>query len=446
MRKITFITILLTSFLLNAQKKWTLEEAVEYAMKNNLQIVYNQQLYEYEYKNVQIAKNDYLPVVSSNFNNVLRLGQTQGFQGGIGRNDNYSNELSVSANLLIYNGGRLKKNVEKKQLDVEITKQTIEIVKNDIHLQILQQFLSINLNKELLKIRQSALENAEKILERAKITTTVGTTSRTVLAEAEATVSSEKQKLKQAEIDIKRSLFKLAQILQLKDYQYFDIEEEVLEEKIIPYSLNQTIEIALANHPTIKSAEFKIKSAGKQTEIVETAYPPMINFNAGVGSFYYNSLVTNITGIDAMGNYIKEATMFTQFKNNFFQQMGVSVSIPIFNKGNTKVQVAQSKINEDIVKQNLAIKKQELIENIQKVYFDMESHFQTMMSAIETEKSTALALDLAQKSYEAGKSSIYDLNIARNNFITAKSSVVQAQHNYIFNLKILEVYMRGEDL
>lgn len=446
MRKITFITILLTSFLLNAQKKWTLEEAVEYAMKNNLQIVYNQQLYEYEYKNVQIAKNDYLPVVSSNFNNVLRLGQTQGFQGGIGRNDNYSNELSVSANLLIYNGGRLKKNVEKKQLDVEITKQTIEIVKNDIHLQILQQFLSINLNKELLKIRQSALENAEKILERAKITTTVGTTSRTVLAEAEATVSSEKQKLKQAEIDIKRSLFKLAQILQLKDYQYFDIEEEVLEEKIIPYSLNQTIEIALANHPTIKSAEFKIKSAGKQTEIVETAYLPMINFNAGVGSFYYNSLVTNITGIDAMGNYIKEATMFTQFKNNFFQQMGVSVSIPIFNKGNTKVQVAQSKINEDIVKQNLAIKKQELIENIQKVYFDMESHFQTMMSAIETEKSTALALDFAQKSYEAGKSSIYDLNIARNNFITAKSSVVQAQHNYIFNLKILEVYMRGEDL
>ncbi|WP_372474042.1 TolC family protein [Capnocytophaga sp. ARDL2] len=446
MRKITFITILLTSFLLNAQKKWTLEEAVEYAMKNNLQIVYNQQLYEYEYKNVQIAKNDYLPVVSSNFNNVLRLGQTQGFQGGIGRNDNYSNELSVSANLLIYNGGRLKKNVEKKQLDVEITKQTIEIVKNDIHLQILQQFLSINLNKELLKIRQSALENAEKILERAKITTTVGTTSRTVLAEAEATVSSEKQKLKQAEIDIKRSLFKLAQILQLKDYQYFDIEEEVLEEKIIPYSLNQTIEIALANHPTIKSAEFKIKSAGKQTEIVETAYLPMINFNAGVGSFYYNSLVTNITGIDAMGNYIKEATMFTQFKNNFFQQMGVSVSIPIFNKGNTKVQVAQSKINEDIVKQNLAIKKQELIENIQKVYFDMESHFQTMMSAIETEKSTALALDFAEKSYEAGKSSIYDLNIARNNFITAKSSVVQAQHNYIFNLKILEVYMRGEDL
>lgn len=446
MRKITFITILLTSFLLNAQKKWTLEEAVEYAMKNNLQIVYNQQLYEYEYKNVQIAKNDYLPVVSSNFNNVLRLGQTQGFQGGIGRNDNYSNELSVSANLLIYNGGRLKKNVEKKQLDVEITKQTIEIVKNDIHLQILQQFLSINLNKELLKIRQSALENAEKILERAKITTTVGTTSRMVLAEAEATVSSEKQKLKQAEIDIKRSLFKLAQILQLKDYQYFDIEEEVLEEKIIPYSLNQTIEIALANHPTIKSAEFKIKSAGKQTEIVETAYLPMINFNAGVGSFYYNSLVTNITGIDAMGNYIKEATMFTQFKNNFFQQMGVSVSIPIFNKGNTKVQVAQSKINEDIVKQNLAIKKQELIENIQKVYFDMESHFQTMMSAIETEKSTALALDFAEKSYEAGKSSIYDLNIARNNFITAKSSVVQAQHNYIFNLKILEVYMRGEDL
>lgn len=177
-----------------------------------------------------------------------------------------------------------------------------------------------------------------------------------------------------------------------------------------------------------------------QTKIVKTAFLPTVSLNAGVGSFYYNSLVTDITGVDSFGNYIKEKGLFEQYKDNFYQQIGLSVNIPIFNKGNTKIQVEQSKINEAIAKNNLNIRKQEMRQSIQKAFFDTENYYESYLSATEVEKSTRLALEFAEKSYEAGKTSIYDLNIARNNFVNVQGQLAQAKYNYIFSQKVLEFY------
>ena len=446
MKRIIFLGSLFYSSLVFSQNRnWTLEESIEYAKVHNLQIISNEYALKTEEKNLKIAQNDYLPSISVSMNNHLRFGQTQGFQGSIGRNDNFNNGLTVSASLLLYNGGKLEKQIEKQKYDIAVARENVELIKNNISLEIIQRYLSILLNKEVLKINKTNVKNAQKLYNRAKITTEIGTTARTILAEAEASLAQEKQKLNLAEIDIKRSLFALAQLLQLKDYYNFDIEEIEMGENIplFSYSLEEIIERVYSHHPQILSAKNSLKSAKAQTKIVKTNFLPTISLSAGVGTFYYNSLVTNITGVNALGNYIKEKTIFQQYITNFYQQIGVSVSIPIFNKGNTKLQIEKAKINEYIAKNNLAVQKQDILQKIQKVYFDMESYYQTLLSAIETEKSAKLALDFAEKSYEAGKTSIYDLNITRNNHASTKSSVIQAKYNYYYQIKILEFYFTG---
>ncbi|MDY3345648.1 TolC family protein [Riemerella anatipestifer] len=77
-------------------------------------------------------------------------------------------------------------------------------------------------------------------------------------------------------------------------------------------------------------------------------------------------------GVYFSGNILKGKNILEQYKNNFFQILGISVNIPVFNKGNTKFRVEQVKINEEISKSNLAIKKQELLQNIQKKFFDLD--------------------------------------------------------------------------
>ena len=264
------------------------------------------------------------------------------------------------------------------------------------------------------------------------------------MAEAQSALAKENQNLNQAKIEVQKALFTISQTLQLNDYHSFDIEDWALSEELPNnlHSLENVLTQIQEKHPLILSAQSKIKSAEAQTEVVKTAFLPSVSLSAGLGSFYYNSLVTDITGVDNLGNIIKEKALFDQYKTNFYQQVGVSVNIPIFNKGNTKLQVEQAKINEVMAKNNFQQRQQQLLQQIQKVFFDMESYYQNYLSAQETEKSTQLALDFAQKSYEAGRTSIYDLHIARNNYVSAKSSTIQAKYNYIFSQKILDFYTK----
>ena len=442
MKKLLFLVLSGTFLSVSAQKKWTLQEAVDYAVSHNLQVIssdYNRKLQE---SSLQIAKREYLPSVAGNIGNTVSFGEGRDIFGTTQRNDNFSNTTSLSADVLLFNNGRLEKNVRKTAFDLEASEYDLLRVKDDISLQVAQQYLQILLNREIVKISASALANAQRQYDRARITTEGGATPQTVLAEAEAGLAREKQNFKNAEINTERSLFTLAQLLRIEDYRNFDVENVVLPEVPQPplHSTENIIETAYQNQPQIKAAETRIKAAEAQTEVVETAFWPTVTAGAGLGTSYFNSLVTDITGRDLSGNVIKEAGFFQQYKNNFGQQIRLSAHIPIFNKGITRLQVQQSKINEDIARNNLEAQKQEVLQNVQRAQFDAQSNYETYMAALEAAESSRLALDFTEKSFAAGKSTIYDVNVARNNYANAQGSIAQAKYNYLFSIKLLNFY------
>ena len=439
MRRLFFLSILLASTFVFSQKKWTLRECVDYAVKNNLQVINNQYNNDIQSKNLAMAKNDYLPSASANIGNNVRFGQVPDNAGNSLRTDAFSNSASLGVSMDIYNNGRIKKTVQKSQYDLDASFLDTEKTKNDISLQVAQLYLQVLLNKEVKKITDESVNNAEKILNRAKATTEVGTTAKTVEAEAIASLAREKQKQKSAEIDIERSLFNLAMLLQLKEFKEFDVQEVPLP-SMLAAPLNSTdniVNTAYENQPQVKAAETRILSAQKQIEIAKTLFLPSVSASAGFGSFYFNRL----SGVfDGQGNRVSQDDFMKQYKDNFGQNLGLSLNIPIFNKGNTKLQVEQAKISENIAKNTLEQQKLSVRQDVQKAYFDANANYENFMAAVEVEKSTKLALDFAEKSYEAGRSTIYDLNNARNNYVNAQSTVSQAKYNYIFSMKLLNFY------
>ena len=439
MKKTAVFLLSFVSFVAFSQKKWSLQECVNYAVENNLQVIQNTLNTKTQDNSLQIAKRQYLPTVSGNINNNASFGQGRDVFGNTNRNDNFSNSASVGADILVYNNGRLEKNIRKTEFEVEASKFDLERIKNDISLQIAQQYLSVLLNREITKISESALENADRLYTRAKITTEVGTTPQTVLAEAEAALAREKQNVKTAEINTNRSLFALAMLLQLPDYKDFDIQEVPVNTMLDAplFTAENIIAKAYENQPQVKAAESRIKSAEAQTEVTKTAFWPTVTANAGLGSSYFYLISP---AKDLNGNSIQQSQFFTQYKDNFGQQLGLSANIPIFNKGITKLQVEQSKINEDIAKTTLLQQKQQVLQNVQQAQFDAESNYEAYLAAIEAEKSAKLALDFAEKSFAAGRSTVYDLNGARNNFANAQGSVAQAKYNYLFSMKLLNFY------
>lgn len=439
MKKSAIFFLSLLSTFVFSQKVWTLQESVNYAIENNLQVIQNSYNKKLQDNSLQIAKRQYLPSVSGNLNSNTSFGQGRDIFGNSNRNDNFSNSANVGADILLFNNGRIEKNIRKTEFEVEATSYDVEKVKNDISLQIAQQYLAILLNREVTAISKSALENAEKLYKRAKITTDVGTTAKTILAEAEAALAREKLNVKTAEINTERSLFSLAMLLQLPDYKNFDIQNVDVDNKIDAplYTAAQIIDKAFENQPQIKAAESRIKSAEAQTEITKTAFWPTISANAGIGTSFFNLFYV---GTDLQGNKIRQTGFFKQYKDNFGQQLGLSANIPIFNKGITRLNVEQSKINEDISRTALLVQKQDVLQNVQKAQFDAESNYESFTTSMEVEKSSKLALDFAEKSYNAGRTTIYELNNALNNYANAQGSVAQAKYNYLFSLKLLNFY------
>lgn len=438
MKKGWIIVFGLSCLGLSAQKKWSLRECVDYAVEHNLQVIQNQYSKQIQDSNLKMAKKEYLPSVSAGMSNSVSFGQLPLGTGSI-RNDRFNNSANLGADVLLYNNGRLEKNIRKIQFDVEASQYDIETIKNDISLQIAQQYLTVLLNKEIVKISQSAVENAQKQYDRAKITTQVGTTAQTVLAEAEAALAREKQNLKTAEINVGRALFAIVQLLQLPEYKGFDVEDVTVSETLPSQlkSVDEVLVTAYENQPQIKAAESRIRSAEAQTEVTKTGFWPTLTASAGVSSFYNNLLNKSY---DQFGNVVNDPSFFQQYKDNFGQNVGLSLNIPIFNKGITRLQVEQSVINQSIAKNTLEQQKNTVRQNVQKAQFDVDANYETFLSAVETEKSTKLALEFADKSYAAGRSTIYDVNVARNNYANAQGSVAQAKYNYLFSLKLLNFY------
>jgi outer membrane protein len=433
MKRVLTIILGLSCLAVSAQKKWSLRECVDYATKHNLQVIQNEYSKQMQDLNLKMAKRNYLPSVSANVGNSVSFGQGS-LGAGSYRNDRFNNSVSLGADMLVYNNGRLEKTVRKTEFDVEASQYDIETIKNDISLQIAQQYLTTLLNKEIVKISQAAVENAQKQYDRSKITTEVGTTAQTVLAEAEAGLAREKQNLKTAEINVGRSLFALAQLLQLQEYKDFDVEDVNIPDQLAPQlkSVDEVLTTAYETQPQIKAAESRIRSAEAQTEVSKTAFWPTLTASAGLNTFY-NKQFNELPGV-------VQGTFFNQYSDQFGQNVGLSLNIPIFNKGITKLQVEQSKLNESIAKVSMQQQKQAVRENVQKAQFDVDANYEIYLSAVQTEKSTKLALDFADKSYAAGRSTIYDVNIARNNYANAQGTVAQAKYNYLFSLKLLNFY------
>lgn len=439
MKKSAVVLLSLFSVFAFSQKKWSLQECVNYAIENNLQVLQSDLNTKIQDNSLKVAKRQYLPSVSGNVNATASFGQGRDVFGTTNRNDNLSSSANVGADILLFNYGRLEKNIRRTEFEVEATQYDLERIKNDISLQIAQQYLNVLLNREITKISRSALENADRLYQRAKITTDVGTTARTVLAEAEAALAREKQNVKTAEINTGRSLFALAMLLQLPDYKNFDVQEVPVDNAPDAplFSAENIIDKAYDNQPQIKAAESRIKSAEAQTKINETAFWPTITATAGLGS---SDFMLFNAGVDINGNRIIQSGFFKQYKDNFGQQVGVTANIPIFNKGITRLNVEQAKINEDIAKNTLLQQKQQVLQNVQQAQFDAESNYEIFIAATEAEKSSKLALDFAEKSFAAGRATVYDLNNARNSYANAQGSVAQSKYNYLFSMKLLNFY------
>ncbi|WP_400071509.1 TolC family protein [Zobellia russellii] len=427
MKKIFFIIVALSVVTLRAQKKWSLEECISYALENNISINQLRVNADIQTQSIKANKGSLMPTLSSG------ASQQNNYFGSVStRGDNFSTTLNfLDANWTVFNGFKNLNNYRKSLIDGEIASKNIEILSNDVALNIANTYLQVLLNKELLNVAKNQLELSKRQLDISKQQLKSGVTSEANVYDVEATVARDEQTLVQQENTLLSSLLLLRQQLQLPVEEPFDVAE-LLADKLLnklevktPATVYQEAE---KSRPEIEAAELGIESISKNLKIVLANYLPSLTLGYGYGATY-----SYIKGVQH-DNFSK------QLDDNIGHAITASLSIPIFTGFSNKTNVEIAKLNIENAELDLANEKFNLRQNIETAYLDVLNARKAYEASLKTLKSREISLDFTEKRFKTGTVNNFDFETSKNNFISSQSSVAQSKYDYIFKVKVLQFY------
>jgi outer membrane protein len=452
---------------INAQnREWTLEECVAYALENNISI--KQSELEVDLAEIDRAEavGNFLPRLNASASNSWNTGLTQNVTTGILQTQttrNFSAGATASAN--ISSGLSNWKRLQLAKLSQLASEYSLEQMKDDIALFVANAYLQVLFNKESLKVIEAQHEITLEQLERVQELVEAGSLPRGDLLEIKATAANEEQRMIVAENNVKVSLIALAQTLLIKDYENFDIAErdyQIFGSEVMEMPVSQVIENAKEERYEVKVAQANLEMAQKETEIAKAAYWPSLgaffNYNtreSGAGRIISGGLdpdepYRQIGFVEGTEEIVVAPNMVTEIGNPlpFFEQLqnndgisyGVQLDIPIFNGFSTRNAVKRREVNVLRSQYQLEQTKLDLESDVYQAYVDAKGALKAYEAALVALEAQSLAYDYATERYNVGLTNAFDFSQAKFNFENAQSEVVRTKYEYIFNLKVLELY------
>ena len=442
--KITLATVLFLGLLSQAQsKKWTLEECVDYAIKNNISI----QQSELDAKSAAIEKSaaigNFLPSLNINGSHSWNIGLNQNITTGLLENQTTQfTSAGINSSVAIYNGMQNQNRLRRANLAMVASKFQLSKMKDDISLNIANAYLQILFNKENLKVQKEQLSNNEKQLLRSQELVNAGVVPRGDLLDIKATVATNNQAIVTAENALLISKLSLAQLLQLENFQDFDVAEANYDAKEST-TLLQTPESIFAKakeeRVELKIAKTNLEIAERDLKIAKGAYQPSLqgfySLNTRAG---YSDRVIGFNGTTPI--LAPALPVFEQFDNNKGHSFGLQMNIPLLNGFSVRNNVDRSKIAFDRSKIAFSQQELDLERNVFTAFTDAKGAMKANESAIITLEARQEAYNYAKEKFAVGMLNAFDLNQSQTLLVNAQSEVVRTKYDYIFRVKVIEFY------
>ena len=444
-QKITLLFILVLGFSSNAQvKNWTLQECVDYALKNNISIKQS----ELDIKLANIDKSsaigNFLPNLNSSISHSWSIGANTNPVTNVRENQTTQyTQVGLSSSVTIYNGLQNVNRLRRAKLGQLAAQYQLTKMQDDISLFVANAYLDILFNKENLKVQQGQSAYDEKQLKRTEELVNSGSLPRGDLLDMKATIAADNQKIVAAENSLLISRLSLAQLLQLEDFQNFDIADVDIEAKQSPVMAetpDAIVEKAKQVRVEIKIAQANLDLAQRDVKIARGAYQPNLTFgyNFGTNASYSDRIV----GVDGTGTPIIASPLpvFEQFSNNKGHNFGLQLNVPIFNGFTVKNSVERSKVNFEKTKNAFNQANLDLETNVYKAITDAKGALKTYEAAVSTLEARQEAFNYAKEKYAVGLMNAFDFNQSQTIYVAAQSDVIRAKYDYIFKTKVVELY------
>lgn len=427
------LPILLCSLLLSglrnataqeASKTWTLQECLDYAYQNNIQVRQSRNNQLSGIEDTKQAKAALFPsLVASTTQSYTNYPSSE-----VTDNNSYTGTYGITAGMTIFEGGKLRTEVKRQKVQNQMDALSVEESVNDIRIAIVQAYMQCLYAADAVRINRSTAEASKAQRDRAEEMLRTGSISRVDFAQLQSQYSSDEYQIVVAGSTLDNYKLQLKQLLEL------DIMEEmnpavpgVKEENVLKAlpPKNEVYETALKVMPQIRRGELGIEAAKLEEKSARAGFFPSISLSASVGTGH-------------MSNNDFESG--SQIWNRFNENVGLTLNIPIFSnrKHRTAVNKAKIALNDSYLEWTSLQK--ELLRNVESAYLDAVSAQAQYLSAREKEKYARESYELTSEQFRVGVKNTVELITAQNEYSAAQQQVLQAKYLTLLSIELLNIY------
>ena len=436
MRK--FIIVLFTGLLFSQgviysqMKEWSLEECIQYAIENNIQI--KQQIIQTEVQenSLDLARGKLVPSLNSGLSHDYNFGRALDQTTYTFYNQTMQTDyLYVGGQTPIFSGMQNLNAIKKNKYEVLAAKEDLQYIRDDVALNVALAYLQILLNKDLVAANQNQLNITLQQIEKTKRLVEAGSVARGNLLQIESQAGQEELQLITMQNQLETSYLNITQLLEIKSPAGFEViapQLNVDTNSIIAGNVDEIYQIATGNRPEIRSSEMKLAASEYDLKIAKGGRIPTLALN-----YSFNTRYTYINNLENLS--FKE-----QWQNNKTSAVGLSLNIPILNGWQVNKNIANSKLTVENSQYSLEGTKKQLYKNIQKAYTDAVASLKKYNASLKAVASSEESFRYTEQKFNVGMVTSVDYNASKTQLLNAQADMSQAKYEYIFKTKVLDFY------
>lgn len=455
-----------------SQEKWDLQKCVDYAVANNISV--KQADLQARFTALDVKRNELSRYPDLNFQTSAgyRFGRSENPTTGVLEDNNFfSSGLQLQTNVTLFNWYSRKFTTEAARLSNQADIAQIKKVQDDVALNVAVAYLQALLAKEQVKVAAIQAQQTAAQLDVTRKRVNAGALPELNAAELEAQVARDSANLITAQSQVQQQLLQLKAILNLDAAAPFDIAAPPVEvipvEPLAELQPDRVYQLAVVNLPQQRVNELRLQADQKAVKAARGNMYPTISAYGALGSNYVNietpqqfevvpskptgaTVFVNGTSYDVVAPGLNVVDVGVtpygrQLRNNFGQNIGLALSVPIFSGGTLRTSWERSKLHVRQSQLDIESSNQTLKQDIYTAYNDAVAALQKFTANQKAVSAAEKAYDFAQKRYNVNLVSTYDLLNSQNNLLRARTELLSAQFDYVFKMKLLEFY-KGQGL
>ncbi len=442
-----FICLLAASpgILFAQEKLWTLQECIQYAIDNNIQI--KQQVLQtmYQENALEQSKLNLLPTINGQASHNYSFNRTldQTTYQYVDQNGQ-SNQFYVGGSLNLFNGLQNYNTIRRNKYQLMASELDLQSIKDNISLNIALAYLQILLNNELVTATDNQLQITRQQIEKTKKMFEAGSIARGNLLQIEAQAASEELQLINLKNQLDISYLTITQMLELESPEGFRIvapEISIDTNTVISGNIKDIFGQAQGLRPEIKSAELNLNASEYDLKIAQGARSPRLSMSHSVSTMYSNirQKFLNLDPVTSMPLY-GDYPFSEQLHDNLNYGLGFTLNVPILNGWQVNKNISNSKISIDNYRYTLEGEKKRLYKNIQQAYADAVAALKKYSASMKAVTSMEESFRYTEQKFDVGMVTPVDYNAAKTQLLNAQSDMSQAKYEFIFKTKVLDFY------